>query len=96
VLRAIPDDFLDFKPHDKTNTIRTILVHQLLSERRFGSVPLVAPEGDLPGHFFLDCAPHPLRFRVPLDMIAPLEVSCHRSDFLKMSACEEKQSECQA
>ena len=26
---------LDFKPHDKTNPIRTILVHQLLSERRF-------------------------------------------------------------
>src|SRR6478736_6179722 len=33
--RAISDDFLDFKPHEKTNPIRTILVHQLLSERRF-------------------------------------------------------------
>lgn len=33
--RAIPDDTLDFKPHDKVNSIRTILVHQLLSERRF-------------------------------------------------------------
>jgi uncharacterized damage-inducible protein DinB len=33
--RAVPDDQLDFKPHEKTNTIRTILVHQLLSERRF-------------------------------------------------------------
>ena len=33
--RAIPDDVLDFKPHEKTNSIRTILVHQLLSERRF-------------------------------------------------------------
>ena len=33
--RAIPDDRLDFKPHVKVNTIRTILVHQLLSERRF-------------------------------------------------------------
>src|SRR5689334_6280541 len=33
--RAIPDNLLDFKPHEKTNTIRTILVHQLLSERRF-------------------------------------------------------------
>src|SRR5476651_2913871 len=33
--RAVPDDLLDFKPHEKTNTIRTILVHQLLSERRF-------------------------------------------------------------
>src|SRR6478672_6749305 len=35
VWRAVPDDRLDFKPHDKANTIRTILVHQLLSERRF-------------------------------------------------------------
>ncbi|MBM4070066.1 MAG: hypothetical protein FJ271_14105 [Planctomycetes bacterium] len=33
--RAVPDDLLDFKPHAKTNSIRTILVHQLLSERRF-------------------------------------------------------------
>jgi hypothetical protein len=32
---AIPDDLLDFKPHEKVNTIRAILVHQLLSERRF-------------------------------------------------------------
>jgi uncharacterized damage-inducible protein DinB len=35
VWRAVPDDKLDFRPHEKTNTIRTILVHQLLSERRF-------------------------------------------------------------
>ena len=35
VWRAIPDDRLDFKPHERVNTIRTILVHQLLSERRF-------------------------------------------------------------
>src|SRR5215471_2808306 len=34
VWRAVPDHLLDFKPHDKTNPIRTILVHQLLSERR--------------------------------------------------------------
>ena len=33
--RAVPEDLLDFKPHAKTNSIRTILVHQLLSERRF-------------------------------------------------------------
>jgi hypothetical protein len=33
--RAVPDDCLDFKPHEKTNTIRTIMVHQILSERRF-------------------------------------------------------------
>jgi uncharacterized damage-inducible protein DinB len=35
VWRAVPDDLLDFKPHEKTNPIRMILVHQLLSERRF-------------------------------------------------------------
>src|ERR1700685_2048635 len=33
--RAVPDSLLDFKPHIKTNPIRTIMVHQLLSERRF-------------------------------------------------------------
>ena len=33
--RAIPDDLLDFKPHEKVNSIRAILVHQILSERRF-------------------------------------------------------------
>jgi uncharacterized damage-inducible protein DinB len=35
VWRAAPDDVLDFNPHEKTNSIRTILVHQLLLERRF-------------------------------------------------------------
>jgi hypothetical protein len=35
VWRAVPDALHDFKPHEKTNPIRTILVHQLLSERRF-------------------------------------------------------------
>jgi hypothetical protein len=35
VWRPVPDDLLDFKPNEKTNPIRTILVHQLLSERRF-------------------------------------------------------------
>jgi hypothetical protein len=33
--RAVPDSLLDFRPHEKTNPIRTIMVHQLLSERRF-------------------------------------------------------------
>lgn len=56
--RAAPDDYLDFKPHEKTNTIRMLMVHQLLSERRFfaqfvGTVePPVAellPAGDKPG-----------------------------------------------
>ena len=33
--RAVPEIFLDFKPHEKTNSIRNIMVHQILSERRF-------------------------------------------------------------
>jgi uncharacterized damage-inducible protein DinB len=35
VWRAVPDGLLDFKPHEKVNTIRSIFAHQLLSERRF-------------------------------------------------------------
>jgi uncharacterized damage-inducible protein DinB len=35
VWRAVPEQLLDFKPHAKVNTIRTIFSHQLLSERRF-------------------------------------------------------------
>jgi uncharacterized damage-inducible protein DinB len=35
VWRAVPDDLLDFRPHEKTNTVRAILVHQLHSEGRF-------------------------------------------------------------
>lgn len=31
---AIPDGLLDIKPHEKTNTIRAILLRQLLSKRR--------------------------------------------------------------
>src|SRR3954463_14189294 len=37
VWRAVPDELLDFKPHEKTNPIRTILAPQFLSERRFFS-----------------------------------------------------------
>lgn len=35
VWRSVPDHLLGFKPHEKTNPIRAILVHQLLSESRF-------------------------------------------------------------
>lgn len=57
VWRAVPDALLDFKPHERVNTIRTILVHQLLSERRFfaefagleePSVEELLPGGDAP------------------------------------------------
>jgi uncharacterized damage-inducible protein DinB len=33
--RAVPDELLEYRPHEKTNTIRSILIHQILSERRF-------------------------------------------------------------
>lgn len=55
--RAIPEECLDFKPHEKANTIRTILVHQILSERRFfaqfigteePAVEELLPAGDKP------------------------------------------------
>lgn len=32
---AVPDDHLDYRPHPRVNTVRTILEHQILSERRF-------------------------------------------------------------
>jgi uncharacterized damage-inducible protein DinB len=35
VWRDVPEGVLDFKPQEKTNSIRTIMVHQILSERRF-------------------------------------------------------------
>ena len=44
VWRAVPDGLLDFRPHEKTNAIRTILVHQLLSERRFFAQFVVTEE----------------------------------------------------
>jgi uncharacterized damage-inducible protein DinB len=55
--RAVPDEQLDFKPHDRVHPIRTILVHQLLSERRFfaqfvglqePAVEELLPEGEKP------------------------------------------------
>src|SRR5947209_1896579 len=33
--KAVANELLDFQPHEKCNSIRTIFVHQLLSERRF-------------------------------------------------------------
>jgi uncharacterized damage-inducible protein DinB len=55
--RAIPEGLLEFRPHGKCNTVRTILVHQLLSERRFfaqfvgtkePAVEELLPPGDKP------------------------------------------------
>src|SRR4051812_47903144 len=56
--RAVPDEALDFRPHEKVNTVRTILAHQVLSERRFFAqfvgtdeppVEELLPPGDRPG-----------------------------------------------
>src|SRR3954470_14565681 len=58
VWKAVPDDCLDFQPHEQTNTIRTIIQHQLLSERRFFAqfvgtqeppVEELLPVGETPG-----------------------------------------------
>jgi uncharacterized damage-inducible protein DinB len=58
VWRAVPETLLDFKPHEKTNTIRMIFAHQLLSERRFfaefagldePAVEELLPSGEKPG-----------------------------------------------
>ena len=55
--RAIPAELLDYRPHEKCNPVRTILVHQLLSERRFFAqfvgveeppVDQLLPAGDAP------------------------------------------------
>ena len=57
VWRAVPDGLLDFRPHPKSNPIRAILEHQLLSERRFfamfvgtdePAVETLLPPGDAP------------------------------------------------
>ncbi len=58
VWTELRDDQLEFRAHKKSSTIREILVHQLLSERRFFAEfiglaePVVAellPAGDAPG-----------------------------------------------
>jgi hypothetical protein len=58
VWRAGPDDLPDYNPHEKTNPSRTILVHQLLSERSFFAqlvgleeppVEELLPSGEKPG-----------------------------------------------
>ncbi len=52
------DDQLDFKPHSKSGSVRDILVHQILSERRFFAEfigltepppALLLPAGERPG-----------------------------------------------
>src|SRR5262244_1335717 len=76
VWRAVPDDLLDFKPHEKTNSIRMILTHQLLSERRFFAqfvgieeppAEELLPPGDKPGvQAYIDKYLWLVRRRLPL------------------------------
>jgi len=47
-----------------------------------GSVSLVTFEHELRGYFLLDGSTNSPRFRIPLHMIAPLEVGGHLSDLL--------------
>jgi uncharacterized damage-inducible protein DinB len=58
VWSELRDDQLEFRPHQRSSPIRQILVHQLLSERRFFAefvglseppVEAILPTGDSPG-----------------------------------------------
>lgn len=42
--KAVPDGRLGYRPHERMNDIRTILQHQLLSERRFFAQFVGTPE----------------------------------------------------
>src|SRR5688500_4328804 len=44
--RGFEDNDLDWKPHARSSTVREILRHQLLSERRFFGEFLQTPEPD--------------------------------------------------
>lgn len=73
--RAVPDNLLDFRPHPKVNTIRMILAHQLLSERRFFAqfvgtdeppADALLPPGDAPSaQDYLDRHVTHVRARLP-------------------------------
>jgi len=58
VWSELRDDQLEFRPHSRSSTVRQILVHQLLSERRFfaefvglaePAVETLLPAGEAPG-----------------------------------------------
>jgi uncharacterized damage-inducible protein DinB len=58
--RELHEDDLDFKPHVRSSSVRDILKHQLLSERRFFAeflhTPELAPELVLPTSITLEAA----------------------------------------
>lgn len=88
---SIPQDLLDFSPHEKTNSIRTILKHQLLSERRFFSefVGLQEPgkEGLLPDELgataehYIERYVHFAKLRLPQLTAASWEWWLEESEF---------------
>src|SRR6516225_6785307 len=75
-------DLLEGRPLVDRQVVGLVALDNVL-RLLFRGVPLVALEDDLPGHFLLDRPPDPPCLRVPLDMIARLEVGRHRSDLLK-------------
>src|SRR4051794_32095558 len=72
---AIPDELLDYRPHERVNTIRAILAHQVLSERRFFAqfvgtqeppVEGLLPAGEAPAVAeYIDRSLGPARARLP-------------------------------
>jgi uncharacterized damage-inducible protein DinB len=81
--RAVPDDCLDFRPQEKVNTIRTIFVHQLLSERRFfaefvgtqePAADQLLPSGDAPPvTAYIEKYIHLCKLRLPQLAVATTE-----------------------
>jgi hypothetical protein len=69
-------DLLEGRPLVDRQVVGLVALDDVL-RLLYRSVPLVAVEEDLPGHFLLDRPSHLSCLRVPFDMIARLEVSCH-------------------
>ena len=75
-------ELLECRPFVDRNMVGLIALDDVL-RLLFGSMPLVATEGDLRGHFLLDRSSDQPRFRIPLNVIATSEVSCHWLNLLK-------------
>ena len=81
--KAVPDALLDFRPHPRCNTVRGILAHQLLSERRFFAqfvgtaeppADRLLPAGDAPpASAYVDQYVWLARLRLPQLAAAPAE-----------------------
>lgn len=71
-------ELLECRPFVDRHMIGLVALDDVL-RLLFGSVPLVAFEHDLRGHFLLDRASNSACLGVPFDVIASFECSCHRS-----------------